>query len=718
MKNRGFIHNFNTFRALVFVLLTITLICVFSGAPAAAVSVSDFGDISSNSWYYDSVSYVVSKGLFNGTSATEFSPNGTMTRAMFITVLGRYAGVNAADWTGGSVSGSGVNLRSGPGTSYASKGTYSNGTRLTITGKSGDWYAVTIGSKTGYIYSPYVKPDYHEFSDISYSAYYAGYAIWAYEKGYISGYGSSSVLSPNTAITREQICKIFYSYAQKNGLTIPDNSSVTSFADDADISSWAVTEVAAMRKSGVINGVQDGSVTRFEPKRSAKRSEVAAMFCRFASLIGGSGTQTDTPTATPATTPTADPGEPQRAEINGNISLYITRVKAGLYVSTAQTDTSVDSVVLSNTGGGGFEYGSFDSSRNFISQGTLNYSELTIYAEDYGFDVYVKDGAYLYTGGDGFGLRPIGGGPVCVDGQYRYRGDFQFSVAANHSGHLTLVNVVDIEDYVKGVVPYEFSNSWPAETLKAAAVACRSFIQNYAKTSVYTKYGFDIIANNGAMTYLGRGVSYSDGWFSASDAAVDATSGQYLTCDGEICYSCYHSSDGGATEDNAHINGASISYLTGKIDPYEARAVSDGKISSYTYSNTCSRTGSAMNSLASSLGLSTIARDGIKVNTYAATGNVESVTITDVNGRSATVGRNTSLTRWGLMSKFGFTWYSYRYTVSYDSSSDSFTMTRYGWGHNVVMSQWGAYSMAYYYGYTYQDILGFYYTGTTIKYGV
>ena len=60
--------------------------------PVSAVSVSNFSDVSSDSWYYDSVSYVAEKDYMNGTSATTFEPNGNMTRAMFATVISRVAG--------------------------------------------------------------------------------------------------------------------------------------------------------------------------------------------------------------------------------------------------------------------------------------------------------------------------------------------------------------------------------------------------------------------------------------------------------------------------------------------------------------------------------------------------------------------------------------------------------------------------------------------------
>ena len=73
-------------------------------APAAASAAGDnpFTDVLAGSWYASAVDYVRANGFFNGTSATTFEPNGTMTRGMFVTVLGRMARVDTAGYTGSS----------------------------------------------------------------------------------------------------------------------------------------------------------------------------------------------------------------------------------------------------------------------------------------------------------------------------------------------------------------------------------------------------------------------------------------------------------------------------------------------------------------------------------------------------------------------------------------------------------------------------------------
>ena len=65
---------------------------------AAARSSHPFTDVSKKDWYYDSVMYALRNGLFMGTSYTAFSPDGTMTRAMFVTVLGRIAEIDSGEY--------------------------------------------------------------------------------------------------------------------------------------------------------------------------------------------------------------------------------------------------------------------------------------------------------------------------------------------------------------------------------------------------------------------------------------------------------------------------------------------------------------------------------------------------------------------------------------------------------------------------------------------
>jgi stage II sporulation protein D len=692
---------------------------------AQGASVKNFTDVSSSDWYYEAVSYVTEKGLFQGTSTTAFSPQSYMTRGMFITVLGRYAGVDASAWCVGTVTGVAVNIRSGPGTSYSVIANVGRNTKLTIVGASGGWYQVKYGSQTGYISGDYFQPTYHRFSDVDYNSYYAGYAIWAYEKGIVDGMGSSDVFAPENKVTREQICKMLDGYVTYAGLTLAQNGSSVTFSDQSSISSWAVNGVAAMQKAGIVQGEKSGSSYVFRPRSYAKRCEAAAMFQRLAQYASGgtadAPSSTTSPSATAAPSATTAPvttTDTPATFTSGTVSLRSTTIRVGLLVSTSSYQQSVQTVTLKNTNGSSFAYGTFDSSRTFQQAGTIASASVTVTISGSTFTVRNASGSVVYTGGGNLAIHPVSEGKAitCVNSQYKYYGDFELRAAYNRSGYISVINYVDIEDYVKGVIPYEYGNTWPSEALKAAAITARNFVMT-TSWSTYSTFGFDVMAEGSSQVYRGRGISYADSYFTATDAAVEATRGVYLTYNGTLCQTYYFSSDGGATEDSAHVWGGSYGYLVGKIDPYEAAVAS--QITSYTKTATLSRTGSELSALAKAAGLgnTTIAQNGIQIETYPATGNVKSITLTGSNGRTVTISQSSSYTRWDFLKAFGITSYSYRYTVTYNAATDSFTCTRQGWGHQVGLSQWGAYAMAKYYNKTYQDILGFYYSGTHLQYG-
>ena len=79
---------------------------------------------------------------------------------------------------------------------------------------------------------------------------------------------------------------------------------------------------------------------------------------------------------------------------------------------------------------------------------------------------------------------------------YRYYGGFQYR---RSGGDLTVINIVDVEDYVKGVLPYEMNNAWPLEALKAQAVCARTYAA--AISSSHASAGFDVCNNTHCQMY-------------------------------------------------------------------------------------------------------------------------------------------------------------------------------------------------------------------------
>ena len=87
-----------TFQKIIATVLTSGIALASIAIPASAAAVTDFTDVKTGSWYYDAVEYAADNGLFSGTSNSTFSPNGGMTRGMFVAVLGRKAGVKESDY--------------------------------------------------------------------------------------------------------------------------------------------------------------------------------------------------------------------------------------------------------------------------------------------------------------------------------------------------------------------------------------------------------------------------------------------------------------------------------------------------------------------------------------------------------------------------------------------------------------------------------------------
>ena len=179
-----------------------------------------FTDITGH-WAADNILFVVSRGLLSGTSDTTFSPNSGMTRGMFVTALGRLAGINPDSY------------------------------------------------KTG------------KFTDVKANAYYAPYVNWAAQTGIMEGV-TATTFAPDTNINREQMAVIMANYAKQLGYDLPKTLQTVTFADNAQISSWAKDAVRAMQQAGILAG-KNGN--KFDPRGTATRAEVATVLRRFVEIV-------------------------------------------------------------------------------------------------------------------------------------------------------------------------------------------------------------------------------------------------------------------------------------------------------------------------------------------------------------------------------------------------------------------------------------------------
>ena len=179
--------------------------------------INPFTDVRTGDWFYADVAYVVQQELFNGTSATSFSPNLPMTRGMLVTVLGRMAGIDPDDYRGAS------------------------------------------------------------FSDVDENQYYAPYVKWAADMGIVTGIGDNR-FAPDANISRQDLAVILNNYADKMGIIMMLTLQNVVFTDSDDIAAYATDAVSKLVAAGVISGRDDGS---FDPLGNATRAEVAAMLHRF-----------------------------------------------------------------------------------------------------------------------------------------------------------------------------------------------------------------------------------------------------------------------------------------------------------------------------------------------------------------------------------------------------------------------------------------------------
>lgn len=242
---------------------------------------------------------------------------------------------------------------------------------------------------------------------------------------------------------------------------------------------------------------------------------------------------------------------------------------------------------------------------------------------------------------------------------YRYCGGFRYERIGG--GDLTVVNIVDLETYIKGVVPYEMSNSWPLEALKVQAVCARSYAYINIHSGKHTSYHFDVCNTTDCQAYYGTGTNSSS--YQANertDQAVDETAGEYAWYDGQVIEAFYSSSHGGASESVYNVWGSSLEqypYLCGVEDPYEADMASKNSYSSWTVSYTSSELAQRLQARGYN------ASSGIASLTlmYSDLGNVIQVRVTYGNGES------NDLKPTSIRSVFGVS--SIRFTVNGQSVS-------------------------------------------------
>lgn len=179
----------------------------------------NFTDINSH-WAKDDILFVSDRSLITSTSATTFSPDGSMTRGMFVTALGRLANADISIYKQSS------------------------------------------------------------FTDVKADAYYMGYIEWSVKNNILAGIGGGK-FDPDGFVTREQAAVIMDRYTTAIGFKLPEVHAENTFADNDKIGAWAAPSVKRIQMAGIIRGKGNNL---YDPQGTATRAEVSAALRRFVEL--------------------------------------------------------------------------------------------------------------------------------------------------------------------------------------------------------------------------------------------------------------------------------------------------------------------------------------------------------------------------------------------------------------------------------------------------
>jgi stage II sporulation protein D len=279
-------------------------------------------------------------------------------------------------------------------------------------------------------------------------------------------------------------------------------------------------------------------------------------------------------------------------------------------------------------------------------------------------------------------IEPSRDASIIID-QHSFRG--KVTLIRTPNNHLTVIDNINVEDYIKGVLYHEVSHRWPMEALKAQAVAART----YALYSMGNDKPYDVTNDIYSQVYGGRGSERF-----RTDLAVEYTKGQVLTYDGKIIPAYFHATCGGMTEDAKEL------WNVPDIPPLRGVPCGFCQDSPHLHWKKNFR----LKNIQTALNL-----HGYKV------GTIKEISVVDRN-RSERIDHLKIIQRNGdeLVIK-GKDFRDLMGPNVIDSNNYQIIMKGYyvdlfgrGWGHGVGMCQWGALGMARQ-QFNYKQILAYYY---------
>ena len=359
-------------------------------------------------------------------------------------------------------------------------------------------------------------------------------------------------------------------------------------------------------------------------------------------------------------------------------------------------------------------------------------------------------------------VRITGEGFLKFNGK-TYRGAFLITQRGG------LLNVLDVEQYLCGVLPAEVGASWPDEALRAQAISARTYVLKQSMNRA--EKGYDVVDTDSDQVYKGAGVETAK-----TNKAVSSTAGEILTYGKELAYTYFHSDSGGHTADISDVWGSKIPYLTGvpEVVSYKSPVSTwNARISASKIQNAIKKiTGADIGNI-TEIQVSEVDEGGravtmtfigskgsktIKASQFRTTIDPRTLKSTMFTPSGGAFNVNNDLTPSGLVSQksrqntsstsTGLTFdeeqriaqltaegvftstelidmltnpdkkKNYLQTglgrSTIEKSGSDFVFYGRGWGHGVGLCQWGAMAMAEQ-GYTAEKILMHYYPGTSVR---
>ena len=273
-----------------------------------------------------------------------------------------------------------------------------------------------------------------------------------------------------------------------------------------------------------------------------------------------------------------------------------------------------------------------------------------------------------------------------------YSGSF---VATTDGTKVELINIIDPETYIKGVVPAEVEASWPKETLEAQAIAARTYAWWSVLQARLHAAPYDMDDTVFYQAYLGN---YKRS--PATDSASDETSGQVMRHAGEIIKAYFAADSGGFTEDAVSVFGVNLPYCVAKREVYDLTQTQTAWTKTFTTSEFQNQM-LAFHFIPAGISVRNVYLDPSDVDT---SGRVMRIHILGSNGKVYLVGGNDFRYRTKIRSNL--------FQLSF--SREGLVINGKGYGHGVGMAQIGALQYSKQFGWNHDQILQFYYTGVTI----